>query len=491
MEHRFIGFDLGAESGRCIVATLHDQKITLQEVYRFVTPNVKYEEGFHWDILAIYQEIIKGLINARKAFGESFDGIGIDTWGVDYVLVDKKGRVLGYPYHYRDDRTDQMMEHAFKIVPKEKIYGKVGIQFAQYNTLFQLLAESKNSPNFLDFTGTMLMIPDFLNFMLSGNKRAEFTIASTTSLVSPHTRDWCWELIDAFGLPRKIFPKILEPGTSLGALLPSIAAKSGLDPTIPVFATAGHDTASAVGSVPALGGKWAFLSSGTWSCMGIEINKPLLTHEAMAHNFTNEGGIQGTTRFLKNIIGLWPVQECKRYWHEQSKEYAYSELAVAAKENGFANAWINLNDPRFLKPGEMPEKVIAYLEETKQPVKLGVGFIIRVILESLAFQYRNTIKEIETVSGDTIELIHAVGGGIQNELLTELTADATGCTVLAGPVEGAIIGNIGVQAIASGSVPDLHAWREIVCNSFELRKFDPVNAEYFNKNEKTFNRILD
>ena len=491
MENKFIGFDLGAESGRCIVAILHDQKISLQEVYRFTTHSVKYEEGFHWDILAIYQDIIEGLLSARKAFGRSFEGIGIDTWGVDYVLVDKEGRILGYPYHYRDDRTDLMMEHAFQILSKEKIYTKAGIQFAQFNTLFQLLAEKTKSPNLLDLADSMLLIPDFLNYILSGTRRAEFTIASTTGLASPHTRDWSWELIDAFGLPRGIFPEMVEPGTRLGPLLPSISARSGLDPAIPVYASAGHDTASAVVSVPATGGNWAFLSSGTWSLMGIEVKKPILGPDAMAHNFTNEGGILGTTRFLKNIIGLWPVQECKRYWHEQSKEYDYPELAIAAKENGFANAWIDLNDPRFLKPGSMPEKVIAYLQETHQPIKPGVGFIIRVILESLAFNYRKTIKKIESVSGIGIDVIHAVGGGIQNELLTELTADATGCRVLAGPVEGAIIGNIGVQAMASGAVPDLQAWRRIVANSFPLREFHPVHMDYFNENEGNFNRVLD
>ena len=490
MEKKFIGFDLGAESGRCVVAVLRDKRITLHEVYRFKSHNVELDNGLHWNILAIYEEMVKGLANARKSFGEFFDGIGVDAWGVDYVIVDEGGRILGYPYHYRDQRTDGMMEQAFRIAPKETIYSKVGIQFLQFNTLFQLLAEKERKPNLLDLPITILLIPDFLNFMLTGNRKAEFTIASTTGLADPVTRDWCWELIDEFRLPRYIFPNVVEPGVKLGSILPSIAKAAGLDPATPVFATAGHDTASAVVSVPALEEKWAFLSSGTWSLIGVEMNRPLLAAKAMEHNFTNEGGIQGTTRFLKNIIGLWPVQECRRFWHEKLEECDYSALTLAAKADGCARSWIDLSDSRFFKPGNMPEKVIAYLRETDQAIKPGPGFIIRVVLESLAFSYRKAIEQIETISGNKIEMIHAVGGGIQNELLTQLTADATGCALLAGPAEGTVVGNIGVQAMASGAVSNLQAWRELVANSFELKRFDPISADYFDENEGNYERIL-
>jgi len=489
-EKKFIGFDLGAESGRCIVATLKDQKIVLNEVHRFTTHNVKYNKGFHWDILAIYEEIITGLSKACKAFGPDYDGISVDTWGVDYVLVDSEERILNYPYHYRDDRTDGMMDEAFRTVSKEKIYNTVGIQFAQFNTLFQLLAEKKRKTNLLNVTDKVLLMPDFLNFMLCGNKKAEFSIASTTSLADPNTRNWSWELIDSFGLPRNIFPEIVEPGTKLGTLLPFLAKKTGLNSNIPVFASAGHDTASAVVSVPASGNNWAFLSSGTWSLMGVELKKPLLGAQSMKYNFTNEGGVEGTTRFLKNIIGLWPIQECRRYWEEKGEKYSYPEFAELAKKEGFVKSWIDLNDPRFLKAGEMPEKIIAYLKETNQTVKTNVGFIIGVVLESLAFSYRNTIKEIEEVTGEKIEKLHAVGGGIQNELLSQFTADAIGNTVFAGPIEGTIIGNVGVQAIAAGAVTDLKNWRNVVANSFEVKKYEPTNADYFNKNEEAYNKIL-
>jgi rhamnulokinase len=489
-EKKFIGFDLGAESGRCVVAILKDQKITLHEVHRFTTHNIQYEGGFHWDVLAIYEEIIEGLKKAQKTFGKEFSGIGVDTWGVDYTLIDCEGRIIGYPYHYRDDRTDTMMDEAFKIVSKEYIYSRVGIQFAQFNTIFQLLAEMKRRQNFLDFSDKMLLMPDFLNFLLSGVKKAEFSIASTTSLVDPIKRNWSWELIEKFGFPRKIFPEIVEPGTKLGTLLPSIAKRTGLSADIPIIASAGHDTASAVVSVPASGTNWAFLSSGTWSLMGIELNSPSLTTQAMKYNFTNEGGVEGTTRFLKNIIGLWPIQECRRYWLEKGNEYTYPELSELAKKEGFVKAWVDLNDPRFLKAGEMPEKIIAYLTETGQTVKNNPGFIIAVVLESLAFAYRSVIKEIEEITENKISKLHAVGGGIQNEVLTQLTADAIGGTVYAGPIEGTMVGNIGVQAIASGAVPNLRVWREIVSNSFDVKKYEPLNSEYFNENEINFKKIL-
>jgi len=487
---KFIGFDLGAESGRCVVSVLSNNKITLHEVHRFTTHNVQYEGGFYWDILAIYKELITGLTNACRQFGNSFNGIGIDTWGVDSVLIDPDGRILGYPYHYRDDRTDGMMEQAFKIVPKEEIYKKVGIQFAQFNTLYQLLSENKRSLNMVNLADKMLLIPDFLSFLLSGKKIAEFTNASTTSLVDPYTRNWDWELIDKFNLPRNIFPEIVEPGTILGPLLPSIASKTGLDKGIPVIASASHDTASAVISAPASGDSWAFLSCGTWSLMGVELKQPRLTSQAMEANFTNEGGYENTTRFLKNIIGLWPIQECRRYWLEKSGEYSYAELASLALKNGEAGAWVDLDDPRFLKAGEMPEKIIAYLQETGQVAKNEPGYIIRVILESLAFSYKNTIKEIEAVTGLKITKLHAVGGGIQNELLIQLTADAVGIDVFAGPVEGTIIGNTGVMAIASGKISDLSAWRKVVADSFGLKAYRPEGKSYFDGNEIKYKSIL-
>jgi len=489
-EKKYIGFDLGAESGRCTVAVFKDNKITLTEVHRFVTHNVKYSGGFHWDILAIYKEIIEGISNAVKKYGPEFDGVGVDTWGVDYVLIDSEDRILSYPYHYRDDRTDNIMDEAFNIVSKNEIYALSGIQFAQFNTVFQLLAESRRKLNLLTVADKMLLMPDYLNFLLCGKKKAEYSIASTTGLIDPVTRNWSWELIDKFGFPRSIFPEVTEPGTKLGNILPSISQLTGISSNVPVYASACHDTASAVVSVPADGGTWAFLSSGTWSLMGIELKEPFRTEKAFAYNFTNEGGVEKTIRFLKNILGFWPLQECRRYWIDKGKEYTYPQLVQFAKEYGHANAWVDLNDQRFLKAGHMPEKITAYLKETNQPVKDEPGFITAVILESLAYSYRNTIKEIEDAAGVKIEKLHAVGGGIQNELLNQYTADAIGKPLYTGPVEGTIIGNAGVQLIASGAVRNLAEWRKIVRVSFEINQYEPAGSDYFNQNESNFNKVL-
>ena len=491
MTTRFIAVDLGAESGRCVVGTLEGGRLTLDEVHRFTTHTVRFHGGFHWDILAIAEEILSGLVKARETHGPDYEGIGVDTWGVDYVLVDRDGRVLGYPYHYRDDRTDAIMPEAFAIVPKEILYGKTGIQFMQFNTVFQLLAEKKRSMNLLGPAGAMLLIPDFFNFMLSGVMKSEYTIASTTGLIDPRERIWSWDLIEKFGIGRHIFPGIVEPGTILGPILPELAARTGLNPAIPVIATACHDTASAVASVPVSGGSWSFLSSGTWSLMGVELKKPVLSTASMRHNFTNEGGVDGTIRFLKNIVGLWPVQECRRAWKEEKKEFSYPELTALAEEEGFAGAWVDLADPRFLKAGNMPEKVLTCVRETGGEAKSAPGWIIRVVLESLAFSYRMTVKEIEEVTGLRIDRLHAVGGGIQNGLLAQLAADATGVTVYAGPVEGTIVGNIGVQAVARGIVSGCAGWREIVAGSFEVIAYRPRDTAYFEAGEQRYERIVN
>ena len=487
---KYIGFDLGAESGRCVVGKLEENKLSLTEVHRFRTHNVSGHGRFNWDILAIYQELVKGLSLASERFGNHFDGISVDTWGVDYVLLDADNRLLGYPYHYRDHRTDGMIEKSFDIVPKEKLYQQTGIQFFQFNTLFQLLAESNQQLNLLGITDKILLIPDFLNFMLSGQKKAEYTIVSTTSLADPLKRDWCWNLIDAYQFPRNIFPEVVEPGYKLDTILPGLAKTTGISQNTLVIAGAGHDTAAAVVSVPAHSKDWVFLSSGTWSLMGMELPKPLINEQAMTYNFTNEGGVEGTIRFLKNIIGLWPIQECRRYWLAEGQEYNYAELAKLAMENGPAGAWIDVDDSRFLKPDDMPEKITSYFRETDQKYKDEVGFIIRAILESLAFKYRSTIAEIEEITGQKIGRLHAVGGGIQNEVLSQLTADALGSEVIAGPIEGTVIGNIGVQAITTGAVKNLQEFREIVANSFELKSYRPDESSYFDEYEDSYKKIL-
>jgi rhamnulokinase len=489
-EKKYIGFDLGAESGRCIVALLKDSKIILHEVHRFNTHTVKLGDSLYWNVNEIFEEMLKGMNRARTKFGSGFNGIGVDTWGVDYVLINKEGNNIGNPYHYRDDRTDGIMKESFQTIPKDELYLIAGTQSAQYNTLFQLLAEKKNKLNLLDFSDTFLLMPDYFNYKLCGVKNAEYSIISTTNLVNPVERRWAWDLIKKFEIPENIFPRINEPGTILGNLLPAIADSVGLENNIPVIAITGHDTASAVVSIPATDPDWAFISSGTWSLIGIESGKPIINKHSLKYNFTNEGGYNKTTRFLKNIVGLWPIQECRRYWDEHNRKLNYNELTTLATRSGFANVWIDLNNSRFLKPGNMPQKVLDYLKETNQKYDNKPGFITEVILESLAFTYRKTLKEIEEVTGKKIKKLHIVGGGIQNELLTQYTADATGRTVIAGPIEGAVVGNVGVQAIATGAIQDINELRKIVAGSFSLKEYKPINTKYFEDNEEHYDRIL-
>jgi len=491
VSRKFIAFDLGAETGRCFVGILKDDSLRLDEIYRFKTHSIRYENGFHWDILRIYEEILVGLSKAQAKFGSHFDGIGVDTWGVDYALLDAEGRLIGYPYHYRDDRTDGVMEETFDIVSRWKFYATTGIQFAKFNTVFQLLSEKRRKSSFLTVADKMMLLPDFMNYLLSGVKKAEYTIASTTGLTDPQKRDWAWDLIKSLELPERLFPEITEPGTILGVLLPTIADRVGLERGIPVIATAGHDTASAVVSVPFIGkGNWEFISSGTWSLMGVEMNTPYLTPRAMELNFTNEGGVAGTTRFLKNIAGLWPLQECRRHWSERSVECSYPVLIKMAREEGFVNAWVDLNDPRFLKPDNMPEKILSFLRGSGQAVKPSIGYIVRVILESLAFSYRLVKSELEEITGKKAEVLHVVGGGTQNELLMQMTADAVGYPVIAGPIEGAVVGNIGVQAMAAGAISSLEEWRRIVASSTRLKNYQPGDKHYFDENESSFRAIL-
>jgi rhamnulokinase len=485
-EERYIGFDLGAESGRCIVGTIKSGILKLKETHRFWTPMIECQGHVYWDILRMYQEMEQGLLNAGQIFNRRFNGISIDTWGVDYVLLDGENRLLGYPYHYRDVRTDNLMEHAFKLVSKEQIYNYTGTAFMQLNTLFQLFAETRQQLNLCAVAGYFLTIPDYLLYLLSGVKKGEFTIASTTQLTDPHHRTWCWQLVDAFGLPRSLFPEIVEAGTQLATLDSTVARRTGLSLEIPVIAGASHDTAAAVAAVPALTENWAYLSSGTWSLMGLELSHPLINKDTLAANFTNEGGIAGTIRFLKNIVGLWPLQECRRYWQQNGQNLSYQDLEQLAQAAGPVNAWINLNDERFFKPGEMPEKIIAFLKETNQNYHDEPGWISRCLLESLAYKYRETMHLMERITGKSIDCLHIVGGGVQNRLLSQLTADVIGKEVIAGPVEGTIAGNIGTQAMCQDTLQNIYNLREMIARSFALEKFYPQNQNYWDKNEKTY-----
>ena len=490
---RYIAFDVGAESGRCIVGELNQRGLRLHEVHRFPTHRVKCRGDWYWDILAIFEEMKTGLSRAGQQFGPNFDGISVDTWGVDYVLLDPDGRLLGYPYHYRSSRTNGMMEKAFEQVSKKEIYQHTGIQFMQLNTLYQLLAEKEQKLNLLNVAGTFLPIPNFLLYLLSGVRKAEYTIATTTQLADPRSRDWSWPLIRAFGFPDKIFPEIVEPGATLGTLLPEIADETGIAVETPTIAGASHDTAAAVASVPATSAQrnWAYLSSGTWSLMGVELEEPLINQPTLSNNFTNEGGVFGSVRFLRNIAGLWLLQECRRSWAESGRTYRYEELAKQASAVAPTHAWVDPDDARFLQPGNMPARVLAFLQETNQNHRDEVGWLTRCVLESLAFKYRLTFKQLEELTGQRIGRLHAVGGGIQNELLCQMTADAIDRELIAGPVEGTVVGNLGVQAIAAGDLASVQQLREVVASSFDLKTYKPKHPDYWNDNEAGFRSLLE
>ena len=384
---RLMGFDFGASSGRAMLGTYDGKTLQLEELHRFSNDPVMLNGRFVWDVQRLFFEMKAALLKAVKA-GIKLDGIGIDTWGVDFGLLDKNGALLGIPVNYRDARTDNMMEEAFKIVPKEEIFEETGLAFMQFNTLYQLLAMKKMGDPTLDVADTMLFMPDLLAYFLTGEKATEYTIASTSQLINPHTRDWAYGLIEKFGLPTKMLTKIQPAGTVRGLLLKQIADEVGME-QVPVIAVGSHDTASAVAAVPAReGSSFAYISSGTWSLLGAEITEPLSSVEVMKANYTNEGGINGTTRLLKNIMGLWIIQECKREWDRRADAVDFAGLVKLAEKAPAFKAVIDVDDPRFLAPGNMPARIQDYCRETNQPVPEGRGEISRVIYESLALKYR-------------------------------------------------------------------------------------------------------
>ena len=480
--HRFLAFDFGAESGRAILATLADGKLALEQTHRFANPNGTMNGELQWNLLGQWSEIVAGLkLTAARLGGERLDGIGVDTWGVDYGLLGADGRVLGNPTCYRDGRTDGVMDRAFATVDRRDLYEATGLQFMQFNTLYQLFAQVTANDSRLDAARTLLFMPDLFNYLLTGIARTESSIASTSQMVDPRTGQWSLDVLKKLGVPTALLAPIIPSGTILGSLTDSVAAASGFASETPVIATAGHDTASAVASVPASTESWAYLSSGTWSLMGVELAAPCITDKAFDYNYTNEGGVGGTTRFLKNIMGLWLVQECRREFERQCRSAEYATLAELAAQSPPLVSLVNVNDARFLKPGEMPQKIAAFCEETSQPVPADDGAFIRCCLESLAMEYRRTIDGLEDILGRSIDVLHIVGGGSQNELLNQLTADATRKPVLAGPIEATAIGNVLVQALAVGAIDSLAAGRAIVRDSFPLTRYEPtgdVEAAY-------------
>lgn len=472
----YLAFDLGAESGRAILAHLHSGILTTQEVHRFKNEPVEYGGSLHWDVPRLWWEMRKALSQLENV---ELASIGVDAWGVDYALLGERGELLQNPYHYRDSRTAGMMQEVFRRVPKEEIYRDTGIQFMPINTLYQLYAAKQQTPTILQCAQKLLTIPDLFHHWLTGKAVCEFTNATTTQLVNPITRTWAKNLIEQLDLPSHLLAEIVEPGTMIGFLDPKIAKNTSLANT-PVIAPAAHDTGSAVAATSAREDT-AFVSSGTWSLVGVEVDRPILSPEAMRLNFTNEGGVQGTTRLLKNVMGLWMLQQCRQAWTAQGQCYEQSELLeMAAQETPFA-CLVNPDHESFLHPPNMLSAIDAFCARTQQRAPQSPGAYVRAILESLALKYRLVVRNLEQLTGTRLERIRVIGGGSMNRLLNQFTADATGKQVLAGPSEATALGNVAVQILATGRAASLKEVRVIVDRSYPPEVFTPINAQVWDQ----------
>ena len=477
----YLAFDFGAESGRAVLAHLHSGVITTEEIHRFPNHPVEYGGALHWDVARLWFEVRKALSGLDQV---PLAGIGVDAWGVDYALLGERGELLQNPYHYRDSRTAGVMEQVFRLVPREEIYRATGIQFMPINTIYQLFAARRDTPQILRAAERLVTIPDLFHYWLTGNAVCEFTNATTTQLVNPVKRAWATELMTRLDLPAHLPSPIVEPGCPIGKLLPRISGSSALSGT-PVIAPATHDTGSAVAAISARDGT-AFLSSGTWSLVGTELDAPVVTAEALRLNFTNEGGVAGTTRLLKNVMGLWMLQCCRQSWAAQGQPFEYRELIeLAAREKAFAH-FVDPDDESFLRPADMPATIDKFCTRTHQPCPPRPGAYVRTILESLAFKYRLVIRNLEHVCGRGIGEIRVIGGGSKNRLLNQFTADATGLRVLAGPAEATALGNVAVQILATGGAGSLKEVRAIVDRSFPTEVFNPRDTGRWDEQAKRF-----
>lgn len=465
MHKRVLAVDFGATSGRAMLCTYDGETIQTEELHRFDNSPVAIGGVLYWDILRLFHELKTGIVKAKLRGG--FDSIGIDTWGVDFALLDKDGKMLGNPVHYRDRRTEHMQEEVFGIVSKEEIYKTTGIQFLDFNTIYQLMYVKNHCPDEYARAEKFLMIPDLFAYFLTGTKACERTIASTGQLVDPRTGDWAWELIDKLGLKRSLFPEIADSGSTYGMLSPAICEELQVDP-VPVVAVCCHDTASAVVSVPSEEENFAYISCGTWSLLGTELQKPLFT----CADYTNELGYGRTVRYLQNIMGLWIINESKRTWDKQGQSLSYGEIAALAEKEEGGRFIFDVNDDEFMYPGDMPEKVRAWFLSRNLPAPQGIGQIARSIYDSIAECYRVATDGLVKLTGKK-SAMHMIGGGINATLLCRLTADATRLPVYAGPSEATVYGNAAVQLIALGAVKNLKAARKIIKNSVSLKEYLP------------------
>lgn len=467
-----LAIDLGAESGRVLRVGFDGARFHMEDLHRFPNIPVKAHDTLYWDVLRLWHEITSGLQQA--------DSIGIDTWGVDFALLDHDGRLLANPVHYRDSRTDGLMEWVFDRVPRRAIFERTGIQFMSLNTLYQLASLVKHNSPLLTSAATLLTIPDLFNYWLTGSKNAEFTFATTTQFYNPRTGDWDYETLAALDIPTHILPPIIQPGTHIGDY-------HGM----PVIAPACHDTGSAVVAVPTTTRSYAYVSSGTWSLIGLELDAPVINDAAYHANMTNEGGVNGTFRFLKNVMGLWLAQQCRVTWNTAGAAYTYDDLTRMAASAAPFISLIDPDDPRFLAPGDMPARIQEFCRETGQPVPGTHAQIIRTVYESLALKYRYVLDRMAEITGQAVDRLHIIGGGTQNRLLNQMTANATGVTVITGPVEATALGNAIVQFISLGELSSLAEAREILSRTLDTEHYEPQDQTPWAEAMSRFTALVD
>jgi rhamnulokinase len=486
----FLAIDLGASSGRVLLGRWDGTHLSLQELHRFANRPVDVLGHQHWDVLHLWTEIKVGLAVYTGQFDSPLAGIGVDTWGVDFALLDAAGHLLGNPYHYRDRRTNGLMELAFQQIPRHQIFEQTGIQFMQLNTLYQLFSMAQTNDPQLNMADTLLMMPDLFHYWLTGRKATELTIATTSQMFDIRKRQWAVELLIRLGIPTHFLPPVVPPGTVLGDVRPELMTEVGLHQPVPVIAPGSHDTASAVAAIPGLDAHSAYISSGTWSLMGAEIPEPIINNQALAHNFTNEGGVNNTTRLLKNLTGLWLLQESQRQWQREGHHYSWDELLALSEDAEPFRSLVDPDSPDFLSPGDMPAAIRAYCRRTDQPEPSGVGAIVRCCLESLALKYRWVMEALEALIGRQLKTIRIVGGGSQNRLLSQFTADVCKRLVVTGPVEATALGNILLQVIATGHLPDISAGRQAIACSFDQQHFEPMSTRAWEKAFGRFSELL-
>lgn len=483
---RVLAFDIGASSGRAIVGILENEILKLDEIYRFRNEGVRVNNSLYWDVLRIFQKMKKSLLIYVKKYGPILDSIGVDTWGVDFVLLDENDELIGPIHHYRDHRTDGMLEELFKVIPEEEIFNQTGTMFAQINTSIQLFSLLHNNSPRVSIAKTFLMLPDYFNFLFSGKKYCESSDVSTSQLYNPIKKNWAFDLIRKLKLDSNMFPEIIQSGTVLGTIKDHIAEESGLSHETKISLPLSHDTGSAVAAVPVdmdkyNPGKWAYLSLGTWGLLGVELDKPIINQKVLKYNFTNEVGLHFTTRFLKGITGLWLIQECKKQWETKDSNLTWDKIEFEAEGSQQFQNFINIDDKIFFNSPNMIDSIQKQSKKHNKIPPKTIGQISRAIFENLAFKYKEILEQLEELIGNKIEILHIIGGGSQNKLLNQFTSNILNIPVLAGPSEATAIGNILTQALALGELKDIKDLRRIVRKSFQIIEYTPIDNDKWNE----------